>query len=109
MIKCWNTYRDIWFNDGSADMSPAATSMVAEIAAYLKQNPSLQVGLDSSTKFYRADESSSDLGNRRCKAVHDALVAAGVPAASIRIGAFGKPSEPRDRRVEVLIETDMGQ
>jgi hypothetical protein len=67
-------------------------SKVSEIAAYMNQNPSLQLGIDGSS-------------NSRVNAVRDALIRTGVPSSKIRAGAFGDAQLRRDQRVEVLVRT----
>jgi outer membrane protein OmpA-like peptidoglycan-associated protein len=79
---------------------------VADIAAHLKQNPSLQLGIDSSVNPDGASRRNLDLAKRRGNAVRDALIAAGVPASNIKSGVFGNTGQRRDRRVEVLIRTE---
>ena len=99
VIGRWMSYRDSWFESGEAGIRPTDTSKVSDIAAYMKQNPSLQVGIDT------FDTSSQDLRDRRVNAVRDALIHAGVPAEKIATGAFGDPKPRHNSRVEVLITT----
>jgi outer membrane protein OmpA-like peptidoglycan-associated protein len=99
VIGQWTSYRDFWFERSEAGIRPSDTSKVADIAAYLKQNPSLQAGIDT------FDTRNQDLRDRRINAVRDALVQAGVPTEKIGTGAFGDPKPRRDSRVEVLIAT----
>jgi outer membrane protein OmpA-like peptidoglycan-associated protein len=100
VIGRWMSYRDFWFESGEAGIRPSDTSKVSEIAAYIKQNPSLQVGIDTFM-----DSPNQDLRDRRVNAVRDALIQAGVPAEKIWAGAFGDPKPRRNARVEVLIST----
>jgi outer membrane protein OmpA-like peptidoglycan-associated protein len=72
----------------------------------MKDNPSIQLGIDGSTNPRAAEWRDQDLGDRRVKAVRDALVAAGVSADRISDGAFGDVQLRRDGRVEVLIKTE---
>lgn len=105
-IARWTNYREFWFNTGTDDIDPADAGKVTDIAAYLRQNPSLHVGIDSSTDANRADQRGLDLAARRGSAVRSALIAAGVPASSIRSGTFGDSRLARDGRVGVLIQTN---
>lgn len=100
IVPCWVTYRVFWFDAGRSDIRAVDASMVTDIAAYLKKNPSLHVGLDGG-----ADPGNPNLGTRRLEALRDALIQAGVPADRIKFGAFGEAKNRQDRRVEVLIET----
>jgi hypothetical protein len=100
IVGSWASYREFWF-DGSQDtIRSADASKVPEIAAYLKLNPSLKIGIDTFPNL-----ANQDLRDRRVKAVSAALVQAGVPASQITTGAFGAVAPRRDSRVEVLITT----
>ncbi len=99
-VPCWVTYRDFWFDAGKSDVRAADSSKVADIAAYLKKNPSLHVGIDGGMA-----PNPTEMNDHRVNAVRDALIQAGVPADSIKIGPFGDPKNRQDRKVEVLIET----
>jgi peptidoglycan-associated lipoprotein len=77
----------------------------ANIAAYLKANPSLQLALDGTMATNGADPKNQALAERRVASVRNALIDAGVPASKIRTGAYGDPQTRRDRRVEVLFAT----
>jgi outer membrane protein OmpA-like peptidoglycan-associated protein len=83
-------------------MSGSNAKLVAEIATYAKKNPSLDIGIDGSMDTRGTDPREQNLANRRVKAIHDALVKAGVPADHIKAGAFGDAKLRHDRRVEVL-------
>jgi len=73
---------------------------VAEIADYMKQNPSLNIGLDG-----HMDPENRPLSDRRVAAMRDSLIKAGMPASHIETGAFGSPAQRRAGRVEVLLRT----
>jgi OOP family OmpA-OmpF porin len=100
VVGRWTSYRDFWFERSEDGIRPSDTSKVSEIAAYMKQNPSLQIGIDTFL-----DPRNQDLRDRRVNAVRDALIQAGVPAEKIGTGAFGDPKPRRYARVEVLITT----
>jgi outer membrane protein OmpA-like peptidoglycan-associated protein len=68
---------------------------VTEIASYMAQNPSLQLGIDGS--------GNQQLAEPRADSVRAALIDAGVPPSKIQMGAFGDPQYTRDRRVAVMI------
>ena len=90
------------FDANQSDIRSSEMGKVSEIATYMQQNPSLQVGIDGS-----ADSRSnvSNLSQRRVYAVRDALIQAGVPAGKIQSGAFGDQRLSRDGRVEVLVRS----
>lgn len=100
MVERWTSYRDLWFASNGASLQSSESSKVIEIAEYVKENPSLEIGLHGS------DPRDQDLSDRRVGAVRDALMQAGVPSSRIQTGAFGDARLARDQRVEVLIKTN---
>jgi outer membrane protein OmpA-like peptidoglycan-associated protein len=105
VVDRWTSFRDFWFDFNKADLSASEMSKVSEVAAYMKQNPSLRIGIDGSMNPNGTDPHNQDLSDRRISAVRDALIRAGVPASKIQTGTFGDTQLARDRRVEVLIRT----
>ena len=88
-------------------------SKPSEIAAYVRQNPSVRLGIDGSTDLLRGtNQYNAALSQRRVGNVRDALIQAGVPADRIETGGFGarridcnnstEQCSQRDGRVEVL-------
>jgi len=65
-------------------------SKVSEIAGYLKDNPSILVGLDGANVWH-------------VDAVRSALIKAGVAESRIKTGSFGDANLRNDQRVEVLL------
>jgi outer membrane protein OmpA-like peptidoglycan-associated protein len=104
----WSTLQSFWFDADTATMHTADTSKVTEIAAYMKSNPSLQIGIDSTLQADNPDHQrfDRDLASNRGEAVKKALVEAGVPASRISSGAYGDNRLRRDGRVEVLVRTE---
>ena len=105
LVEGWTSYREFLFDNDRSDLQAADSRKINEIAAYLKQNPSLQVGVDGSMDPQGTDPRNQGLSDRRVNAVRNALIQAGVPARRIQTGAFGDEELRRDRRVEVLIST----
>jgi outer membrane protein OmpA-like peptidoglycan-associated protein len=105
MVGQWTSYRDFTFGYNDARIQDSDSAKSAEIAAYMKANPSLQLGLDGSMDPRGSDPKDQTLSDRRVEAVRAALIEAGVPAYKIKIGAFGDSQTRRDRRVEVLFAT----
>jgi outer membrane protein OmpA-like peptidoglycan-associated protein len=113
----WTTFKDILFDSNSATIRTNEVVKVSEIAKYAKQNPSVMVGLDGHTDPFGTDGYNQGLSERRVGVIRDALIQAGVPAPRIHSGAFGdsrlkcndktEACYQRDRRVEVLISTDV--
>jgi hypothetical protein len=100
IVAAWSSYRVITFDYARSDLTPSDRSTVSDIAAYMTKNPSLKAGIDG----YR-DANNQNLSERRVGTVRDALIAAGVPAYKVQVGAFGDPQLRHDRRVEVLLST----
>jgi outer membrane protein OmpA-like peptidoglycan-associated protein len=105
VVDRWVSYRDFWFDTDTAVIHEADWDKVAEIAAYMKANPSLVLGIDASANPRTTEWRDQDMSNRRVKAIRDSLIRAGVPANRISDGMFGDVRLRRDRRVEVLIKT----
>jgi len=108
----WTAFREVWFDSGQANIRPSEMNTVSDVATYMRQNPSLKVGLDTYADTRGTDAYNQALGQRRVDAVRDALINAGLPANKIQTGAFGETryqcNESADgcRRVGVLIRTD---
>jgi outer membrane protein OmpA-like peptidoglycan-associated protein len=105
VVGRWTSFREFLFEDSGSDIRASDQSKVADIAGYMKQNPSLQVGIDGSMDPRGSGPRDQGLSDRRVSAVRDALIQAGVPASQIQTGAFGDARLARDRRVEVLVKT----
>jgi outer membrane protein OmpA-like peptidoglycan-associated protein len=98
-------YRDLRFEYNRSELLGSEVKKVSDIARYMKQNPSLNVGLDGSMDPRGLDPRSQDLTERRVSAIRDALLKAGIPSSRIQVGAFGDTRLIRDRRVAVLLCT----
>jgi outer membrane protein OmpA-like peptidoglycan-associated protein len=98
----WTSYAFYFFSYDDAVVRDSDRDKSADIASYLRRNPSLELGLDGSMDPNGTDPRDQGLRDRRVDAVRASLVAAGVPAGRIKIGAFGDAQTRRDRRVEVL-------
>jgi outer membrane protein OmpA-like peptidoglycan-associated protein len=105
-VDRWTSYKEFMFEFNKADIQASETSKVSEVAAYLKQNPSLRIGIDGSMDPRGTDPRSQELSDRRIGAVRTALIQAGVPSSKIQSGAYGDAKLARDRRVEVLVRSD---
>jgi outer membrane protein OmpA-like peptidoglycan-associated protein len=86
----WSLYRDYTFNTNSDEIQESDRNKAREIAYYMDQNPSFQVGIDGSSEG-------------RVNTVHNALLSVGVASNRIHVGAFGDPQLRRDNRVAVLL------
>ena len=95
----WTSYRDFTFPYSGTEVPPSEMPTVTEIASYMAQNPSLQLGIDGA--------GNQNLSEPRADSVRSALINAGVPASKIQVGAFGDPQLTRDHRVAVMLGSTM--
>jgi outer membrane protein OmpA-like peptidoglycan-associated protein len=112
----WSSLKDFTFDYDRTDIRSFELNQPSEIAAYVRQNPSVRLGIDGSTDLLRgANQYNSGLSQRRIATVRDALIQAGVSADRIETGAFAaqrancndslERCAQRDGRVEVLVRT----
>jgi outer membrane protein OmpA-like peptidoglycan-associated protein len=101
VVKNWTMYRDFQFANNQSDLSRSENDKVLEVARYMKENPSLRIALDGSNNMPR----NQDLADRRCSTIRGALIKAGVPSDTIRIGAYGDKTMMRDSAVTLLVST----
>jgi outer membrane protein OmpA-like peptidoglycan-associated protein len=78
----WTSLRDIMFEFDTANIRSSEMSKISDIATYVKQNPSVRVGIDG-------NQYNSALSLQRIANVRDALIRAGVSADRIESGRFG--------------------
>lgn len=110
------SFRDILFDTDKSDIRANETSKVADVAAYVKQNPTFQVGINGYAVPRGTEQYNQALSQRRVNAIRDALVKAGVASDKIQSAAFGEQKPlctestdicwQRDRRVDVGFRTD---
>ena len=106
IVANWVAYREYNFNPGRAEIQPSNANTASEIAAYMEQNPSLQIALNGSGDSGATDAQSQKLSDRRFDAVRAALIDAGVPASKIQSGSFGDPQLSHDGQVAVLLRSE---
>jgi peptidoglycan-associated lipoprotein len=109
----WVAFTDFLFDFDQSVVRSSETSKVDKLGQYMKDNPSIEIGIDGHADPRGTVRYNQPLSQRRVDAVKAALVSAGVPSAKIQTGAFGdtrlKCAEAteacwqRDRRVEVLV------
>ena len=104
IVALWTSYRDFDFDRTETSLRASEMDKIADIAAYLIQNPSLEVGIDGSLGE-RSSRNNRDLSSRRAASVRDALMQAGVPANKIETGAFADPERRHEGQIQVLIKT----
>jgi len=109
----WTAFRDIYFDYDNADLRSAEMTKIAELASYMRQHPTVRVGIDGYTDGQGSTRYDPSMSQRRAIAVRDALIQSGVPADRIDMGQFGNTRPPcneatpgclqRDARVQVLV------
>jgi outer membrane protein OmpA-like peptidoglycan-associated protein len=108
IVSGWQNYKALDFDTNRADLKTSEDGKIAEIAAYVKNNPSLEIGIDANANQTGSAQQQRDLrelSNQRVKSVRDSLIKAGVPADKIKDGAFGDASRRADRRVDIYFRT----
>ena len=102
IVETWAAYREFWFDENMTQYHDADRYQVAELASYLRANPTLQVGIDN----WAAAGTNQNLRDGRINAIRRSLIDAGVPSNSIVTGSFSDASHHRDGRIGVLLRTD---
>ena len=80
---------DIFFQKGSAELSPEAKQELAELSAWLKKHPGAMVLLAGYDDQLTPENDSVELGWKRTKAVQGYLTSRGVDAAKVNAISFG--------------------
>lgn len=103
----------VYFDYDKSNLTPQAATLVQEAASRALENDIETVVVSGNTDTSGSSAYNQALSERRARAVHDALIANGVSADSIRVEAFGetnpaKPTpdgvrEPLNRRSDVVI------
>lgn len=107
---------DILFDSGKADLKPAATSNLSQMAAIMKKYPENVLTIKGYTDSTGSAQLNKTLSEQRANAVKNQLVAGGIPADTISTVGMGpenpigdnKTAEGRsqNRRVEVEVTVD---
>jgi outer membrane protein OmpA-like peptidoglycan-associated protein len=113
----WIPLRDILFEHDTAEIRPSEMSKISGIAAYVNQNPSIQIGIDGSTDLLRGTRRrrNTALSHRRISNVRDALIRIGVSPEQIETGRFAadrfagngssEAGSRREGRVAVMVRS----
>ena len=109
----WQSFRDIHFDFDKSDVRANEVVKIKDIAAFMKQNPTYEIGIEGFADPRGTDAYNQALSERRVNAIRAALVAEGASTAAIRSGAegeknrnCGEDTEPcfqKNRRVEVFV------
>jgi outer membrane protein OmpA-like peptidoglycan-associated protein len=108
-------FKDILFDTDKSDIRSNEMSKITDIAAHVKQNAPMQVGIGGYADARGTDQHNQGLSERRVNAIRDALVKAGIANDKIQTSAFGEQKPlcnestdacwQRDRRVDVGFRT----
>lgn len=101
----WTTSQEFWFEKNGSDLHASDQAKINDLAALVRQDPTIRLGVDGGTNHIVGNSSDGDIARRRCETVHDALIAAGVPSASIVQGDLIEAGRQRERCVMVLIRS----
>jgi len=104
--------RVVYFDFNGTEIKPEFQQIVACHAKYLQDRPTSQMRLEGNTDERGSREYNLGLGERRGKAVSDALTAAGGSASQINVISNGKEKPvcrehnedcwSKNRRVEIV-------
>jgi outer membrane protein OmpA-like peptidoglycan-associated protein len=108
-------FKDILFDTDKSDIRSNEMSKITDIAAHVKQNAPMNVGIGGYADPRGTDQHNQGLSERRVNAIRDALIKAGVANDKIQTSAFGEQKPlcnestdacwQRDRRVDVGFRT----
>ena len=101
MVKRWTLYHDFQFDNNRSDLALFENDNVLGLAHYIKENPSVRIALDCSKDAPR----NKDMSDKRCRAIRDALIEAGVPSDSIQAGEYGDKKLMHVGRIAALVST----
>jgi OmpA-OmpF porin, OOP family len=103
--------RMIFYDYGESALTDQHRAVLADLIALAREEQIVAVSIEGHSDTADSDEESLAVSRRRAWAVHDHLVDAGVPAASIRVSYHGEARpmvatedevrEPINRRVEI--------
>lgn len=104
---------NIFFETDQFRIQPKSETELIRVIEFLKENPDVKIEIAGHTDDTGNAAYNQELSEKRARAVHDYLVAAGVPAERLQAKGYGqtKPLSPNDseenrqrnRRIEFLI------
>ncbi len=107
---------DILFDTGKADLKPQAQTNISELASIMKKYPENVITVKGYTDNTGTDKVNKPLSEKRAKAVHNKLVASGIPANTVSSLGMGSANpvdvantaaaRSKNRRVEIEIAVD---
>lgn len=103
----------VLFATGKSNLRPGALNKLEPLAAWLADNPGVQVAIDGHTDDRASDAYNQTLSTRRAESVHAALVNMGASNVQYTVAGHGKRNPiatnataagmQRNRRVEVTL------
>jgi len=108
MIERWASYREFWFDQDRDTIHTSDRYQLEQIASYMRNNPSLEIGLDGSSVSGSAARRNQNLSENRVAAVRNGLINAGVQANRISNASIANQDNRREDRVAVLLRTKEG-
>lgn len=103
-----NTEFVVYFAHDSYDLDDAALDVIAEAAEYIDEEPNATATIVASCSTIGTEQYNQKLSERRANAVHQALLAAGVPEEVIgkinAIGSYGMDERDRSRRAIINVK-----
>jgi outer membrane protein OmpA-like peptidoglycan-associated protein len=109
---------DIVFDFDSAELKPGADNALDEIAEFLVSQEDAELKVEGHTDSRGSTGYNMDLSRDRAAAVHNALVARGVPASRITMAGYGEEypvasndsdaGRQQNRRVEIVLNDQVG-
>jgi outer membrane protein OmpA-like peptidoglycan-associated protein len=107
---------DVLFDTAKYTLKPDTKISLAKVATILELYPGLKIQVEGYTDSVGGDEYNQKLSENRANAVHDFLVANGVPAANVTAAGYGKADPVADngtaagrqqnRRVNMVVSGD---
>jgi outer membrane protein OmpA-like peptidoglycan-associated protein len=104
---------DVLFDFNKYTLKPGAREKMAKVAGILLAYPGLKIQVEGHTDSVGTDEYNMKLSQQRADAVHDYLVAQGVPAPGVSAVGLGKADpvasndtaagRQQNRRVELVV------
>ena len=112
----WESVKDILSDYDKSKVRANEVGKIKEIVAFMKQNPTFEIGIEGFADPRGTDAYNQALSERRVNAIRDALVTGGAAAGGIRFGAHGEKNRnctedsegcfQKNRRVEVFVRPD---